>query len=219
MVHNSGFGMSYKKFMERLQSYGIPCDEALARRCINETYRLQNPEVADYENGLWAKMGRAAMNAMRCRGSVIRAQLPVDIRFIYTGTSLIMVLPSGRQLHYWKPEINPLGKYGEEITYMTHGSEQGKNLGWHRTQTHGAKLTENCIQAISADLTRDALVRIYGKYPVRLHSHDEIVACPREGEVEACKEFMKQCMCQGPAWAKGLPIAVAGWVDHRFIKD
>jgi DNA polymerase len=218
-VLGSGFGMSPRKFMERLQGYGIPCDMALAERCIKGTYRAQNPEVCDWNTGAWRKLGDAALHAIRCRGSVVESQLAVPVKLLFDGTTLFIKLPSGRKLCYWKAGIDMQGRYGEEITYWTHGSEGGKQLGWHQTQSHGAKLYENITQAISADLTRDAMLKISQRYSIRLHSHDEIVCSVPDGEIEEAKAFMKQCMCNGPEWAKGLPIAVAGWVDKRFIKD
>lgn len=218
-VLGSGFSMGPKKFMERLLFYGIPCDMTLAERCIKGTYRAQNPEVADWNTGAWRKIGDAALQAMRCRGAVIDANLAVPIKFMFDGATLLLRLPSGRKLFYRNAGINLNGKYGEELTYWTHGSEEGKQLGWHQTHTFPGKLYENTIQAISADLTRDAMLKISQRYPIRLHSHDEIVCSVPDSEVEEAKAFMKKCMCDGPEWAKGLPIAVAGWVDKRFIKD
>lgn len=91
----------------------------------------------------------------------------------------------------------------------------------HRFMIHtayGPVIVHNCTQALSADLTRDAFVKISARYPVVMLTHDEIMCEVPESEAKQCEAFMRETMERAPAWAKGLPVRVDGWIDQRFCK-
>jgi hypothetical protein len=48
--------------------------------------------------------------------------------------------------------------------------------------------------------------------------HDEIIALIEKPEAQALSESMHRIMSNPPAWAKGLPLAVSGYVSERYGK-
>lgn len=217
-VLGCGYGLGPAKFMERLATYGVECDEALAEKCVKHTYRRLNPELCNFEWGMWPKLENAAKNAVSNPGVIVHVGAAQPMAFLNDGTALWFKLPSGRKLRYHRPRIEVQGKYGDEIRYWSSGMEEGKSMGWHETSTFSGKLAGNCTQALSADLTRDAMVKIDKVYPVVMVTHDEIMCEVPEAEAEKCKAFMTETIEHAPAWANGLPVSVEGWIDYRFCK-
>ena len=63
---------------------------------------------------------------------------------------------------------------------------------------------------MARDILADALVRVPN---VVGHVHDEIVT---EGETSV--DEVVKIMCDGPPWAKGLPLAAEGFRTDRYRK-
>jgi len=149
------------------------------------------------------------------------APFPVEIGFYVRGDILRMVLPSGREIKYWHPRLEPSNNRPGTlaISYMTWNSNPKYGpTGWVRMATWGSRIYENADQAIAHDILRGAIIRLRAAgYPTVLHVYDEIV-----GEVPvgtgSIEEF-ERLMLPTERWAQGWPIrATGGWRGKRYRK-
>lgn len=102
-------------------------------------WRNANPNIVQ----LWWDVDRAVKEAVteRCRTETHR------IRFEYRSGMLLIWLPSGRQLTYFKPRMG-INSFGSEaVTYEGVGATKK----WERIESYGPKFVENIVQAISRD--------------------------------------------------------------------
>ena len=90
---------------------------------------------------------------------------------------------------------------------------------WERIESHGSKAVENATQAVACDLLCDALLRLEANgFETVLTVHDEaITEAPDTPEYSL--ERMASLMTELPDWAKGLPLAAAGFEAYRYRKD
>ena len=123
-----------------------------------------------------------------------------------------MALPSGRLLTYPRPEwrdVDILDKDGKPT------GEKRRELSFRRA--HGraklwfGTLTENLVQATAADLLRATVTRIETNpalafMPIRMTTHDEIVAEVDEVRADEAKAILRREMLTLPDWAAGLPL-------------
>ena len=137
------------------------------------------------------------------------------------GDFLFIKLPNGRELAYYKPQVEPRkapwGDMVDTVSYMTVNSQASGARKWERVFTYGGKLAENIIQAICRDIMVAAMFRVErAGCPVILTVHDEIVTETPVGN-GSLTEF-KRLMEKPPKWAKGLPIAVEAYEAERYRK-
>lgn len=140
-----------------------------------------------------------------------------NITFNYDGTFLIVTLPSGRSIHYYKPEIreNRFGNPG--LVYQ--GADQ-KTKKWKYLDTYGGKLTENIVQAIARDLLAESMLNLDDAgFKIVMHVHDEAIAeVPLKGSDEAL-DTMCTVMGRPISWAPGLPLSADGYLTPFYKKD
>jgi len=212
---SSGYGCGASTFVTMLSAMGVKIDEYQAKACL-EAYKEMFPEV----KAMWDLVGGAAKDAIETPMNVFEVATPnAPIKFIHDGKTLRMKLPSGRVIHYWDAKMQR-GDYGPEITYMTHGAEGGKAMGWHRTRTWGGSLVGHATQASAACILRHIIRQLcsVGIEPTML-IHDEIVCTVDDDLAQGVFDKMGEIMKQPPAWAKGLPVQSAGWIGDFFVKD
>lgn len=183
-----------------------------------KTFRREFSEVKDF----WYEIERAAIRCVKTR----TVQGCGHVTFDMKGDFLRMQLPSGRYLHYFKPDIrktkmpwkNDDGSTAYKMSLTYEGQNDKKQ--WVRMPTHPGKLTENADQAISRDLLAHGM-KLANKrgIDIRLHVHDQIVGLVREDEAEKALECLRECMGDPPKWAKGLPLGSAGFISKVFKKD
>ncbi len=155
-------------------------------------------------------------NAVDAAGRGAARSMPRGLAFYRDRDFLIIRLPSGRELFYYRPEItvNSFGKPAVEF----YGTGQGTKK-WEKTETYGGKLTENIVQAAARDLLCHALENLHkAGYPVRFHIHDEVILEVPEGSGKSLEEAVR-IMCMLPDWAEGLPLSASGFEGHYYKKD
>lgn len=123
-----------------------------------------------------------------------------------------VMLPSGRYLCYPQARIESDGR----LTYLGINQYSRK---WSRLTTYSGKLTENIVQAIARDVLAASMPNIENaNYQIVLTVHDEII-CETSDTPEYNADHLSQMMSDAPAWAKGLPLAAAGFETYRYRKD
>lgn len=192
-----GYSMSASKFQTTLKRYGEHM-ELKECKLIVDIYRETHHMLVDF----WKQMAYGWLAGMRLGEYEVNEY----ISFKYDHPWLYMVLPSGRKLAYNSPDLTA----SMDLTFWT----QGLGGKWGKESTYGGKLTENAVQAISADILSLAISRLkeHG-YKIPLHVHDEIVV---EGNIGV--DNMISIMCELPDWAEGLPLTAAGEYVTRFKK-
>ncbi len=120
-------------------------------------------------------------------------------------------LPSGRYLCYPHPKVE-----NNKLSYMGINQYSRK---WSRLNTYGGKLVENITQAAARDVLACSMPIIEAKgYEIVLTVHDEIISEATD-KPEFNSDDLAAIMSTVPAWAKGLPLAAAGFEAYRYKKD
>lgn len=199
-------------------------DEILANV---KAWRKASPMIVKF----WYGIQDAAHMAVQYPGHCYSYQAPATkygqppaIVFGVKDDILYCRLPSGRNLTYHKPRLEPSetysGKPTMQLTYMGWNSNYLNGpVGWMRMATHGGKICENIDQSISRDILAHSMLALdRAGYPIVLHVHDEIVAEVPHG-AGSVKEF-ERIMGQMPVWAAGWPVkAAGGWRGLRYRKE
>lgn len=128
------------------------------------------------------------------------------------GAWLRIRLPSGRYLCYINPSVDDAG----QISYF--GVNQYTRQ-WGRIKTYGGKLVENATQAFARDVLAYNMPGIEAAgYEIVLSVHDELLTeTPDSPEFNANE--LGRMMATPPPWAKGIPLAAAGFETYRYRKD
>lgn len=159
---------------------------------------------------LWAAAGEAVRLAIRNPGETFPIGQHLKAR--RDGAWLRIRLPSGRYLCYIHPDVDDEG----QITYF--GVNQYTRQ-WGRIKTYGGKLVENATQAFARDVLAYNMPAIErAGYEIVLSVHDELLTeTPDREEFNA--DELGQMMATAPTWAKGIPLAAAGFETTRYRKD
>ena len=195
---------------------------------ICKAWRKQHPNIVR----LWYGADDAAL-------SCVETGEPASYRnitFERVDEWLTMILPDGKRLWYWWPEIRmQLPRWHEpdvnedcanmtckckpspRVTYMTQKSGQ-----WIRTYGYGGKWVENYIQALSRQILMPAMLRIHERWSVDptciiLTVYDEVVCEAPVGMIDLT-EF-RDIMIQSPGeWADDYPISAEVWQGLIYKK-
>lgn len=148
-----------------------------------------------------------------------------DRRKRKNGTYVLRIhLPSGRCLHYLNARIQDVemngrdgGTYTKE-TFIYEGIDQLLKI-WTDIKSHGGKIVENVVQAISRDILVEAMLKAdeIGLTIVG-HVHDEIITENDDTEDGLGLEDLTWCMSQTPDWAPGLPLQAKGYSGYFYRK-
>jgi DNA polymerase len=208
-VLGAGYGMGPKKFGETCRLFGIDVNDDLAVKAVGAYRETHFPVV-----NLWRDLNRGAIQAAQNPMTVIKSG---KIKWLVKHGFLWCLLPSGRRLAYYQPEVRyeptPWGDKHPRLYYQAVNSITKQ---WGSEATYGGKLTENLVQAIARDLMADAMLRLENKnYEVKLSVHDELLTEASGGDLN---QFLK-LMGEVPEWAMGLPVKVEGWSSgERYRK-
>lgn len=198
---------SYSFFAEKGLTHGLTKETFIACDAVKRAWREANSKIAD----LWKAMDEGLVKALTSPNVVkVGEHLQLD-RY---GNYLRLRLPSGRYLCYPSPRLPE----ENNCTFNFMGVEQYSRK-WTRIRTYAGKCVENATQAAACDLLCESLVRLEkAGYETVLTVHDEVIA-----EAPDTKEYslarMSELMTTLPTWAKGLPLAAAGFEGYRYKKE
>ena len=165
--------------------------------------RAANPHIVQ----LWYAVDR-------CVKETVAKRIPTEthgLRFTYQSGMLFITLPSGRRLAYVKPKM-AINRFGSEsVTYEGTGTAKK----WERMETFGAKIVENCIQAIARDILCYAMQTLSHCFIVATVHDEIIIECDKRMSVE---EVCKQ-MSRTPPWIPGLLLRADGYECEFYKKD
>jgi DNA polymerase bacteriophage-type len=179
---------------------GVELDEELSRTII-DTFRSEFPEIPQF----WRDIENGAKWCVRKRKKVVHKMF----QFRMFGPWLVMRLPCGRELFYFRPRFEKNDEGRDELVY---DSPRGTK------QLYGGLLTENITQASSRDLLVDAMFRQDAMgLDLFMHCHDEtVVEC--DAADEATPKLVHWTMEQVESWAEGCPVTAETKTSERYEK-
>lgn len=184
---------------------------------LRDQYRNASPATVRF----WKDCGMAWDIASS--GEAVRFGHNRVVAMIRDGRHNRMILPSGRSIWYryamsHRDEDNP-----ERVDRRTFIGKAG-GVGHRRVDTHGGKLTENCVQAVARDVLFDLMRKVEAMmadgWPgkIVLHVHDEVVIeVPKESAEQVLADTLG-LMDVAPSWGDGLLVKGAGEIMPRYGK-
>ena len=190
-------------------------DEEVKAFCY--AWRDKHPQTVK----LWAGLQDAAHAAVENPGKRFTYRsVSYEIVDDNAGRWLSCILPNGRRLWYYNPQIEKYfdenwGRVRKDLIYEGRNNKLGGT--WGIVRTYGGMLTENVVQAISRDIMVEAMFRLERNgYDIVLTVHDEVVAEVPEGTKDI--ENFKKLMAEKSAWLEGCPISTDAWHRDRYRK-
>lgn len=175
---------------------------------VCESFKLSWRDAHPYTRQFWKDIDEAVRAAIETPGHTFLCRM---LKVRRDGAWLRIGLPSGRALCYPSPEI-----VDGKITYMGVNQYSRK---WARLDTYGGKLVENITQAVARDVMASAMPQVEAAgYAIVLSVHDELITeAPDEDEFN--DGALSDILATVPDWARGLPLAAAGFEALRYKKD
>lgn len=207
-----GYGMGADKFMVTAAGplYQIELGMTQANE-IKDLYRNTYWEVPEF----WAACEKAFRTAITERTTVQVGK----VAFGCNGTWGWIILPSGRPIWYYKPQVAQradrfrAGKTRNQIVYMGLDSITKQ---WKERSTYGGSLVESICQGMAGCLLQAICERSKAAgYDVIFTVHDEIVAeVPQHYPLEPFHQLVKA----RPNWCLDLPIECESHESLRYGK-
>lgn len=225
LVLACGYGMGPGRFMETANAppYSLGLTARQAEDAVY-AWRDANPEIVAYWRASEEAFRTVVEGPLRT-SRILGAYVPL-ITYRWAkhpglGGALLIELPSGRHLVYRGARIADA-----RIAYANFKRDrivyEGNdfNHNWGLIETWGGKIVENVTQAVARDLLAYALIDLADTHDDELLAtvHDEIIGLTNEGDAPALYDDMRAVMQTAPPWAKGLPLAAAGFIADRYGK-
>lgn len=169
----------------------------------------------------WRKLEAAAIKAVQT--GELQYTNKVAFGAVKPCKLLYCNLPSGRRLHYIRPDLTEEKRRnykGEEYTVQKL-SYEGNTIGhfWGSNWTWGGKLIENIVQAVSRDFLACGMLNATAAgMTIVGHTHDELI-CLEKVTDESALEKLRCCMIARPSWGEDVPLDAAGFEDVIYRKD
>lgn len=209
----------------RKQTYDLTDKQFITCDVLKRLWRGAHPRI---KSG-WGILKNASIAAVQNKGQAYRAGRYLIFKVVeHRGHEwLVMRLPSGRRLWYFKPFVKDVktkrtdprtgAKYEEVQPQLRFYGIDTYTRKWCITSTYGGKLDENADQAISRDLL------VSGKFKLETAGYDLIGSVHDEPIMEVDEGWGSldeagALMCDKPSWATGLPIAIEGHRTKRYKK-
>ena len=152
-----------KAYLSRTPDAEMSLDAAIACDVIKRRWRAANPNTVRF----WKGLGEAAYRSVENPGQVFSYR---SIKYVTHGGFLKCLMPSGRIMYYYDPQIRPVQRAWDldsdyegdpAITFMGMKVVDGSTTKqWARLATYGAKLAENCIGGAAEILTPSGWIRL-----------------------------------------------------------
>jgi DNA polymerase len=195
----------YEWAKKNRRTLGLDADVYVACEVLKTAWREAHPATV----ALWHDVGDTVRQAIRTPGARFTVRSLVIQR---DGAWLRIRLPAGRVLCYLQPQVDDR----DQISYMGINQYTRK---WERIKTYGGKLVENITQAFARDVLAYNMPAIEQEgYEIVLSVHDELLTETPDTEGYTHKR-LAEMMSTVPSWARGLPLAAAGFETHRYRKD
>lgn len=168
-------------------------------------YAIERTVIATVEDGRTRKCGPITVKLMK--------------------PYLIMFLPSGRPMFYYKPKIwheECVSRNGNPYTrkHFTHLGQEQKTRRWIRMASRGAKLVENLVQAIARDILKIGIERAtVDGWDIRGHVHDEIISLAPKFSNYFTVDRLRELMTAPIDWCPDMPLGASGWSGPMYKKD
>lgn len=190
--------------VRKRKTYGLEQREYVACDALKRLWRGAHPGTAK----LWKDMKEAAINATLNPGMRYTAGPFLVQR---DGTWLRVRLPSGNYLCYPQPSVDDSGQ-------LSYAGVNQYSRKWGRIKTYGGKLVENATQSMARDVLAWNMPAVEAAgYEIVLSVHDELIT-EAPDTPEFTHERLAELMSVVPSWAKGLPLAAAGFEAYRYRK-
>lgn len=140
------------------------------------------------------------------------------------GTLVLRIhLPSGRCLHYLNAGLETSVMEGDNGPYekenFTYDGIDQISRQWGLVRSHGGKIVENIVQAISRDVLAESMLEADEVgFEIIGHVHDEIVTLSDDTEDSLGLVDLKCIMSTTPQWAPGLPLNAEGYEGYYYRK-
>lgn len=196
--------LNYQYALDRGRGYNLSKDVWKACEGLKILWRRAHPKIV----WGWKNLKDAANNAVANPGQIFSVAKG-RLMFKVEGDFLVMRLPSGRKVRYYKPRLK-----GDTLYYE--GMDTQTRM-WGTTSTYGGKECENETQGGCRDLLADAMFDFEAEHlPIVMHVHDEPVLEVPTGSLS--DEAVTRIMCKPRPWAEGFPFAIEGHRGQRYRK-
>lgn len=219
-----GYGGGQAALQRMAQAYGVEF-EATEASAIVEGWRASRPKTVLFWDNLDSAFSHVCRTWTTKTVTTAAAKLRLEPIEIAGRRVVRLVLPSGRAIYYWDPQIMQQGK-ATEIVVESYGQTQAgvsqmpaRAVGAHLTRIYGGKLCENIVQAVAFDVLINSLIQLNSAgLRIAFHVHDEIVVEAHRTDAERIAEQMRAIMTDPPAWAAGLVLATEPEIMERYRK-
>lgn len=195
----------WKWAQKKKRTLGLPEKVYVSCEILKRAWRDAHPQTT----ALWKAAGDSVRAAVQNPGESFAIGQHLKAR--RDGAWLRIRLPSGRYLCYINPRVDDDG----QITYF--GVNQYTRQ-WGPIKTYGGKIIENCTQAFARDIMAYNMPGIDAAgYDIVLSVHDELVTETPQTE-EFNVDHLSSMLAWEPQWAKGIPLAAAGFETFRYKK-
>jgi DNA polymerase len=180
-------------------------------------WREAHPAIADWDDGLWALLDRAARGAIQNKGKLFYAGK--HIAFERWRNWLKMHLPSGGYLSYANPAIieDPRRPGNDTVSFMGINNYTRR---WERITTYGGKLSADATQSTAREILAFNMPHIEASgYPIVLTVHDEVITEPLDTDNHSVDDLVARITRRPPWIDDALPLAAGGFEAYRYRKD
>lgn len=206
-----GYGGGAGAFTSMASNYGVhlPDDEVEE---IVWNWRAARPAFERW----WSVLEYAVLVALDTPGREVKVPVGrgfcTEVVFVRDDRALRMHMPSGRAISYHNARLHL--EPGAQVPIAVYDKPEGY------VETLDRKiLSNNLTQGLARDLFWLIMCDVDPVEPIVHHVYDELIT---ETPVERAPLRLEQMLARmriAPAWAPGLPLDAAGYVNNRWRKD